>query len=62
VDCFATEAALAPPRELQRGSGGAAPSGVPGQRPWRGARGAEPPGKFSRKLVDFEALRANLAI
>ena len=37
---------VAPPSELQQGSGGGAPSGVQGQSPWRGARGAEPPGKF----------------
>ena len=42
----ATEVAPAPPRELRQGSGGAAPSGVQGWNPCRGARGAEPPGKF----------------
>ena len=33
----------------RRGSGGAAPDGVQGRSPWRGARGAEPPGKFLQK-------------
>ena len=34
------------PSELWQGSGGAAPSWGPGAEPRRGARGAEPPGKF----------------
>ena len=44
----------APPSELRRGSGGAAPSGVQGQSPWWGARGAKPPGKILRKKGYFE--------
>ena len=30
-------------REPKRGSGGGAPSGVQGQSPWWGVRGAKPP-------------------
>ena len=41
--------ALAPPRELRLGSGGAAPSGVKGQSPLWGVRGAKPPGKIFEK-------------
>ena len=44
----------APPSELRRGSGGAAPSGVQGRSPWWGARGAKPPGKILRKKGCFE--------
>jgi len=49
----ASEAALAPPIELCQVSEGAAPSLVQGWNPCRGARGAEPPGKFLIKLTKF---------
>ena len=35
--------------EFAQGFGGAAPDGVQGRSPWRGARGAEPPGIFLQK-------------
>ena len=41
--------ALAPPRELRLGSGGAAPIGVKGQSPLWGVRGAKSPGKIFEK-------------
>jgi len=44
----ATEAALAPPRELQQGSGGAAPSGVQGRSPGGGLGGRSPPENFDK--------------
>ena len=45
---LATEAALAPPRELRQGSGGAAPSGVQGRSPGGGLGGRSPPEIFDK--------------
>ena len=44
----APEAALAPPRELWQGSGGAAPSGVQGRSPGGGLGGRSPPENFEK--------------
>ena len=43
-----TEAALAPPREVRQGSGGAAPSGVQGRSPGGGLGGRSPPENFEQ--------------
>ena len=52
ASCFhACGGAASKASKLRQGSGGAAPSGVQGQSPWRGVKGRSPPGNFCKNRV-----------